>query len=65
MHQPNTNTGRDGVKVCYRCKKVKFCGKQRNTAVYLHYPHDSDQVILFLTHHEHNHIDLGRCYFFF
>ncbi|CAF1398908.1 unnamed protein product, partial [Rotaria sp. Silwood1] len=52
-----TNKVQDGVKVHYRCNKVKFRGTQCNAAIYLFYPHNSDEVILFRANNEHNHTD--------
>ncbi|CAF4920370.1 unnamed protein product [Rotaria socialis] len=49
-----TNKVQDGVKVQYRCNNVKFCGTQCNAVIYLFYPHNSDEVILFRANNEHN-----------
>ncbi|CAF3873774.1 unnamed protein product [Rotaria sp. Silwood1] len=59
-----TNKVQDGVKVHYRCNKVKFRGTQCNAAIYLFYPHNSDEVILFRANNEHNHTDSSKRYFF-
>ena len=55
-----SNKGHDGIKVHYRCNQVKFRGKQCDAAVYLHYPNDSDKVVLFRTINEHDHVNLDR-----
>ncbi|CAF2829451.1 unnamed protein product [Rotaria sp. Silwood2] len=59
-----TSKVQDGVKVHYRCNKVKFRGTQCNAAIYLFYPHNSDEVILFRANNEHNHTDSSKRYFF-
>ena len=41
-----TNKVQDGMKVHYRCNKVKFRNTQCDAAIYLLYPHNSDEVIL-------------------
>jgi hypothetical protein len=52
------NKVHDGIKVYYRCNQVKFRGKQCAAAIYLHYPHDSDEVVLFRTAGDHDHSQL-------
>ncbi|CAF4574191.1 unnamed protein product, partial [Rotaria socialis] len=34
---------------------VQFRGKQCNAALYLHYPNDTDEVVLFRGANEHDH----------
>ena len=43
-----TNTDQDGVKVCYRCNKAKFCVKQYNATIYIYYPHDKFATVEWL-----------------
>ncbi|CAF4540311.1 unnamed protein product, partial [Rotaria socialis] len=50
-----TNRGYDGIKVHYRCNQVQFRGKKCNAALYLHYPTDTDEVVLFRGANKHDH----------
>ncbi|CAF0721682.1 unnamed protein product [Rotaria sordida] len=56
-----TNKGHDGTKVHYRCNQVQFRGRRCAAAIYLHYPNDSDQIVLFRSANEHDHINSNRC----
>ncbi|CAF4945689.1 unnamed protein product, partial [Rotaria socialis] len=50
-----TNRGYDGIKVHHRCNQVQFRGKKCNAALHLHYPTDTDEVVLFRGANKHDH----------
>jgi len=52
-----SNKGHDGIKVYYRCNRVKFRGKQCSASIYLYYPNDSNKVVLFRSTSEHDHTE--------
>ncbi|CAF4065468.1 unnamed protein product, partial [Rotaria sp. Silwood1] len=55
-----SNNGHDGIKVYYRCNRVKFRGKQCSASIYLYYPNDSNKVVLFRSTSEHDHTELDE-----
>jgi hypothetical protein len=50
-----SNKGHDGIKVHYRCNRVKFRRKHYNATVYLHYLNDSEKVELYRSINDHDH----------
>lgn len=49
------NDTKDGVRVTYRCNKVKFKGKQCGASIYLFYDSESSSVHLHRSNSEHTH----------
>lgn len=54
-----TRNTEEGKKRVYRCNKVKYRGVQCAAQIYLLFEADSEDVILFRTHADHNHDTIG------